>query len=41
MASALEVLHIIQLTPEGEVNSGGYILRHKALRYISSAMNRP
>ena len=31
----------IQLSPKGEVNSSGYIPRHKALRYIhvSSTMN--
>ena len=31
----------IQLSPEGEVNSGGYILRSKASRYISTALHRP
>ena len=30
---------IMQLSPEGEVNSGGYISRGKASRYISSVMN--
>ena len=29
----------IQLSPEGEVNSGGYILRREALRYISTALH--
>ena len=28
-----------QLSPEGEVNSGGNILRREASKYISSAMN--
>ena len=31
----------IQLSPEGEVNSGGYIPRCKASRYISTALHRP
>ena len=31
----------IQLSPEGEVNSGGYIPRRKASRYISTALHRP
>ena len=31
----------IQQSPKGEVNSGVYIPRHEALRYISSAMHRP
>ena len=31
----------IQLSPEGEVNSGGYIPRREALRYISTALHRP
>ena len=31
----------IQLSPEGEVNSGGYILRREASRYISTALHRP
>ena len=28
--------NIIQLSPEGEVNSGGYIPRREASRYIST-----
>ena len=31
----------IQLPPEGEVNSGGYIPRREASRYISTALHRP
>ena len=31
----------IQLSPEGEVNSGGYIPRREASRYISTALHRP
>ena len=31
----------IQLFPEGEVNSGGYIPRREASRYISTAFHRP
>ena len=31
----------IQLSPEGEVNSGGYIPRCEASRYISTALHRP
>ena len=31
----------IQLSSEGEVNSGGYIPRHKASRYLSTALHRP
>ena len=31
----------IQLSAEGEVNSGGYIPRHEASRYISTALQRP
>ena len=30
----------IQLSPEGEVNSGGYIQRREASRYISIALHR-
>ena len=30
-----------KLSPEDEVDSGEYIPRRKASRYISSAMNRP
>ena len=33
--------NIIQLSPGGEVNSGGYIPRREALRYISTALHRP
>ena len=32
---------IIHLSPEGEVNSGGYIPRREASRYISTALHRP
>ena len=35
------LLNIIQLSPKGEVNSGGNILRHKVSRYISSAVHQP
>ena len=31
----------IQLSLEGEVNSGGYIPRREASRYISTALHRP
>ena len=31
----------IQLFPEGEVNSGGYIPRREASRYISTALHQP
>ena len=34
-------VYIIQLSPEGEVNSGGYIPRREASRYISTALHRP
>ena len=34
-------LYIIQLSPEGEVNSGGYIPRREASRYISTTFQRP
>ena len=34
-------LVIIQLSPEGEVNSGGYIPRGEASRYISTVLHRP
>ena len=33
--------YIIQLSPEGEVNSGGYIPRREASRYISTVLHRP
>ena len=32
---------IIQLSPEGEVNSGGYIPRREASRLTSTALHRP
>ena len=32
---------IIQLSPEGEVNSSEYIPRREASRYISTALHRP
>ena len=35
------LIYIIQLSPEGEVNSGGYIPRREASRYISTALHRP
>ena len=31
----------IQLSPEGEVNSGGYIPRREGSRYISTSLHRP
>ena len=34
-------MNSIQLSPEGEVNSGGYIPRREASRYISTALHRP
>ena len=34
-------IYIIQLSPEGEVNSGGYIPRREASRYICTALHRP
>ena len=34
-------LDSIRLSPEGEVNSGGYILRREASRNISTALHRP
>ena len=34
-------IYIIQLSPEGEVNSGGYIPRREASRYISTALHGP
>ena len=37
----MHVLVSIQLFPEGEVNSGGYIPRREASRYISTALHRP
>ena len=33
--------YIIQLSPEEEVNIGGYIPRREASRYISTALQRP
>ena len=32
---------ITQLSPEGEVNSGGYIPRRFTSRYVFSAVHRP
>jgi len=37
----LIVLINIQLSPEEEVNSGGYIPRRETSRYISTALQRP
>ena len=37
----IEQLNSRQLSPEGEVNSGGYIPRREAWRYISTALHRP
>ena len=37
----LKVTNNIQLSPEKEVNSGGYIPRREASRYISTALHRP
>ena len=34
-------IYIIQLFPEGEVNSGGYIPRREASRYISTTLHLP
>ena len=34
-------IYIIQLSPEGEVNSGGYIPRREVSRYISTTLHRP
>ena len=37
-------VYIIQLSPEGEVNSGGYIPRREEVNsggYISAALHRP
>ena len=31
----------IILSPEGEVNSGGYIPRREASKYISTVLHRP
>ena len=31
----------IQLSPKGEVNSGGYIPGHEASGYISNALHQP
>ena len=33
--------YTIQLSPEGKVNSGGYIPRREASRYISTALHQP
>ena len=40
-AHTVRNLDSIQLSPEGEVNSGGYIPRCEASRYISTALHRP
>ena len=40
-ATRLWMIYILQLFPEGEVNSGGYIPRREALRFISTALHRP
>ena len=32
---------VIQISPKGEVNSGGYIPRREASQYISTALHRP
>ena len=32
---------MLTIIPRGEVNSGGYILRHEMLRYISSFFTDP
>ena len=39
--SAITYIYIIQLFLEGEVNSGGYIPRCEASRYISTAFHLP
>jgi len=36
-----QYMYITQLSPEGEVNSGGYTPRREASRYISTALHRP
>ena len=36
-----ESIDILQLSPEGEVNSGWYIYGRELSRYISSAAHRP
>ena len=33
--------HSIQLSPEGEMNSGAYIPRREVSRYISTALHQP
>ena len=40
-STTTEVTDSIQLSPEGEVNCGGYIPRREASRYISTALHRP
>ena len=40
MLFCTEWFHMIQLSPEGEVNSGG-IARSEASTYISSTVHRP
>ena len=41
MGEELSDVDSIQLSLEGEVNSGGYIPRREASRYISTALHRP
>ena len=36
-----KVCNNIQVSPEGEVNSGGYIPRRESSRYIFTALHRP
>ena len=36
-----KIPNTIQLSPEGEVSSGGYIPRREASRYTSTALHRP
>ena len=35
------ILVLYNYPPKGGVNSGGYILRREASRYISTALHRP
>ena len=39
--SCPKTMNIIQLSPKGEMNSGGYTPRREVSRYISSAVHRP
>ena len=41
LPSYMSASSIIQLSPEGEVNSGRNMPTREALRYISSAVHRP